>query len=129
MTVLILLVALLIVIIAVVFALQNAIPVTISFLVWQLEGSLALVLLASFMLGVLAALLVTLPGMIRRGTTIVSLKREISGQEKAITTLEKEQAKAAPPVKSTPAKPAVSTPAAPAETPAKPDEKDDISGA
>lgn len=128
MTVLILLVALLIVIIAVVFALQNAVPVTISFLVWQLEGSLALVLLASFMLGVLAALLVTLPGMIRRGATIVSLKRQVSGQEKAISSLEKEQAKAAAPVKAPPAKPAAPAAATPAVTPAKPAQTEDDSG-
>jgi len=46
-----LIIALLIAILAVIFALQNAIPVSITFLVWKTEGSLALVLLVALAVG------------------------------------------------------------------------------
>lgn len=39
-------------ILTVIFALQNAIPVGMTFLVWKFEGSLALVLMLTFALGV-----------------------------------------------------------------------------
>ena len=45
--------ALLIAIVAVVFAVQNTAMITVSFLVWSFEGSLALVLLATLLVGVL----------------------------------------------------------------------------
>jgi hypothetical protein len=40
-----LIVAIIVAILAVVFALQNAVPITVSFLTWRFESSLALVLL------------------------------------------------------------------------------------
>ncbi len=46
-----LIVALGLAILTVIFALQNAIPVAMIFLVWQFEGSLALVLMLTFALG------------------------------------------------------------------------------
>lgn len=57
--------ALLIAIVAVVFAVQNTAMVTVSFLVWSFEGSLALVLLGTLLVGVLISLLASTPGLIR----------------------------------------------------------------
>jgi uncharacterized integral membrane protein len=57
--------ALLIAIVAVVFAVQNTAMITVSFLVWSFEGSLALVLLATLLVGVLISLLASTPGLIR----------------------------------------------------------------
>jgi putative membrane protein len=47
--------------VAVIFALQNIGMVSIVFLGWQLEGSLAVVLSLSVLLGIVIALLLTLP--------------------------------------------------------------------
>lgn len=53
-----------IIILAIVFALQNAAPVTVVFVVWRFESSLALVLALTFVTGaVLSALLSTSASM------------------------------------------------------------------
>lgn len=76
--------ALLIAIVAVVFAVQNTAAVTISFLIWKLEGSLALVLLITLLVGVLISLLASTPGLIRG-------KWNTSSQKKKLTSLEAER--------------------------------------
>ena len=38
-------------VLAVIFALQNAVPITVSFLVWQVQSSLALILIMAFIAG------------------------------------------------------------------------------
>ena len=73
--------AIIVAILAVVFALQNAVPIAVSFLTWKFESSLALVLLITFALGILMSLLVSVPSMIKR-------KRMISNQKKEIQELE-----------------------------------------
>lgn len=90
-------IALVVSILAAAFALQSAVPVTVSFLVWQFEGSLAPMLLSAFAAGVVAALLALAPSMFRR-------RRQISGQRRKIkepqTSL---QERSAPPEKPPPA--------------------------
>lgn len=73
--------AIIVAILGVVFALQNAVPITVSFLTWRFESSLALVLLITLALGILMSLLVSVPSMIRT-------KKIISGQKKKIQELE-----------------------------------------
>jgi uncharacterized integral membrane protein len=51
--------------VSLVFALQNTQSVRISFLVWHVNGSLALLLIIFFFVGLLAGMLVILPGRIR----------------------------------------------------------------
>ncbi len=68
---------------AIVFALQNITAVTVTFLFWNLQGSLALVLLLSVGVGVLISLLVSLPGLIRG-------KWGAAGQKKKLASLETE---------------------------------------
>src|SRR4051812_16490273 len=46
---------------SVVFALQNTQVVSVSFFAWHLEGSLALILMAALVMGVIIALLLVLP--------------------------------------------------------------------
>jgi putative membrane protein len=77
----ILIIALLIAILAVIFALQNAIPVSITFLVWKTEGSLALVLLVTLAVGAVVGLLVSLPGRIRGAWTAGSQKKKLTELE------------------------------------------------
>ena len=70
-------VALIIAVLAVVFAIQNASIILISFLAWQFQGSMALVLLLTFVLGFIAALLIVLPKLIRGNLMISSQKKKL----------------------------------------------------
>jgi uncharacterized integral membrane protein len=79
-----LILALIISIIAVVFAVQNAMPVTVSFLVWQfVNAPLALVLLLAVGVGLLISLLVSLPSLAGNRWTISRLKKRLSELEKS----------------------------------------------
>lgn len=71
-----LIVALGIAILTVIFALQNTIPVGVTFLFWNFEGSLALVLMLTFALGVLVSLLVSIPAIVKRRSAISNQKRK-----------------------------------------------------
>ncbi len=73
--------ALFIAVFACVFALQNAHPVAITFLTFKHEASLALVLLSTFGLGAVVALLASLPTMIKGKMTIADLKRKVKELE------------------------------------------------
>lgn len=72
-----LIVALGLAILTVIFALQNAIPVGVTFLVWKFEGSLALVLMLTFALGVLVSLLLSIPAILKRRSAISNQKKKI----------------------------------------------------
>lgn len=63
---------------SVVFALQNVVPITITFFVWQVEGSLALVLLLALLTGVIICGLVSIPEVIRNHMRFKALKKEIA---------------------------------------------------
>jgi putative membrane protein len=76
-----LIVALGLAILAVIFALQNAIPVGVTFLVWKFEGSLALVLMLTFALGVLVSLLVSIPAILKRRSAISNQKKKMEELE------------------------------------------------
>ena len=75
--------ALVIAVIAVVFALQNTMVIPISFLAWKITGSLSLVLLITLAIGAVIGLLVLAPSTIRH--TLAA-----SGHRKRIGLLEKE---------------------------------------
>ena len=79
-----LIVALIIAILAVIFALQNTMPITISFLAWKVTDSpLSLVLLITLAIGVVIGLLVLSPSAIKNSLAA-------SGHRKRIGLLEKE---------------------------------------
>ena len=75
--------ALLIAVIAVIFALQNTATVTIAFFTWHITGSLSLVLLITLAIGVVIGLLVLAPSAIKNSFAA-------SGHLKRIGSLEKE---------------------------------------
>ena len=58
---------------AVVFVLQNITPITVTFFVWQVEGSLAVVLLATLLTGMLLSSLILLPGILKAGWQVRQL--------------------------------------------------------
>src|SRR5512133_3546914 len=74
-------VALVIAIIAVIFALQNMTAVTVSFLFWSINGSLALVLLVTLAVGVLISVLASLPGLVYGKWTTSGNKRRLANLE------------------------------------------------
>ena len=123
--------AMLIALLAVIFALQNTAAVTVGFLLWTFQGSLALVLLIALFAGVLMSFLLCLPSLVRHRWTIRQLRRRLAALEPAAADQPKPSApkpgkKSAPETgkSSTPARPAaLSAPAQPpveTETPAKP---------
>ena len=74
--------ALTIAILTVIFALQNTIPVLVTFMFWEVEGSLALVLMLTFALGVLVGLMVSIPAMLKRRSAISNQKKNIQEPER-----------------------------------------------
>lgn len=70
-------------IIAVLFVLQNTGLVTVVFASWQLEGSLALILILTLITGIVVTLLVLLPSFIEDALAL-------SAARKTLRTLEKE---------------------------------------
>ncbi|MDO9450283.1 MAG: lipopolysaccharide assembly protein LapA domain-containing protein [Rugosibacter sp.] len=79
--------ALLIAIVSVLFALQNNAPVTVVFLLWRFDSSLALVLLIALALGAIAIALLTTPTTIRHEWLISRQKKRIDEQEKELQQL------------------------------------------
>ncbi|MDD4363610.1 MAG: LapA family protein [Atribacterota bacterium] len=67
--------AALIAIMAVIFALQNAIPITVSFLIWKVESSLALILIIAFVAGLITSFLFNAISRLRKTTTIPIFKK------------------------------------------------------
>lgn len=61
---------------ALLFALQNTAVVALSFLGWQFESSLALLILIAFAGGIVVSLLVSIPSAVKDSLKIMSVKKE-----------------------------------------------------
>lgn len=61
---------------SVVFAVQNVFPVTVTFLVWEITASLALIVALSVLAGLLIGALVSIPGAISNAMTVSNLRKE-----------------------------------------------------
>lgn len=68
-------------IVAVLFALQNNVPVTVSFFAWSFDGSLALVLMMTLGIGAIIAGLVSSPALIGSQWTGKRLRRQVTSLE------------------------------------------------
>lgn len=68
-------------IVSVVFVLQNITPVTVSFLAWQMDGSLAVILFLAVLSGVFTTLLLLLPSFIRDEWHYSKLKKHAKNLE------------------------------------------------
>ncbi len=69
--------ALVIVFLIVVFAVQNAVAVSVVFFLWRADASLALVIATCFGLGVLIGALLTVPTMLRERLSISRLRKQV----------------------------------------------------
>lgn len=74
-------------IVGVAFAMQNNVPVTVNFLVWRFDSSLAMVLLLALACGAIAVALLTTPTTLRRQWQLGSQKRRIGELEETCATL------------------------------------------
>src|SRR5208337_1376806 len=77
--------ALLITIAIVLFASQNSAIVTVSFLSFHYNGSLALILVVVFTLGLLAGILISIPSLLRKISDLREQKRRVKQLEESIT--------------------------------------------
>lgn len=72
----------LVVVAAVVFALQNSAVITISYFSWSISGSLSLLLIITLAVGFLLGVLLMVPSVFRRSRIASGLKRQVSVLEK-----------------------------------------------
>lgn len=73
--------SLLLAIVAVIFALQNPQSMEVNLLVFQTEGSTALVLILTFGLGVLVGLLSTIPGRLQTRRKLKALQAQVKADD------------------------------------------------
>ncbi len=76
-----LILSLVIAIALVLFAVQNSAIVTVSFLSLHYSGSLALILVVVFALGLLAGVLISVPSILRKGSALREQKRKVKELE------------------------------------------------
>jgi len=67
---------------AVAFALQNNVPVTVSFVFWSFDSSLAMVLLLAIGIGAIIAGLVSSPAVIKGQWASARLRRQVAELER-----------------------------------------------
>lgn len=60
----------------VLFILQNIVPVTVTFLVWQFTGTIAVLVLLVVIAGILIGMLLALPALLSKEFKYASLKKE-----------------------------------------------------
>lgn len=84
MVILTLILALVFALLAVVFALENPVIVTMSFFGRKLEGSLALFILLGMALGVIIGMLVMTPGSVKHNLELRNHRRRIGDLEKSL---------------------------------------------
>lgn len=69
-------------ILAIIFALQNAVPIAVTLGIWRVEISLALVLVLTLGVGVVVGLLVSVPSLMRQNWKLAHQKRQNKDLEK-----------------------------------------------
>lgn len=75
---------------AIIFAIQNTAITPIRFLVWESEGSLALILFIALVAGALISYLATTPSQIRQRMTISSQRKRIAEVEGQLSKSQEE---------------------------------------
>jgi len=76
--------------VAIIFAIQNTAITPIRFLIWQSEGSLALILFIALVAGALISYLATTPTQIKQRMTISNQRKRISEVEGQLTSTQEE---------------------------------------
>ena len=76
--------ALIISVLAVIFALQNSMTVTISLLAWEVTASLSRVILITLAIGALIGYLVLVPSVIKKSLAVSNSRKRIGALEKEL---------------------------------------------
>ncbi len=76
--------------VAIIFAIQNTAITPIRFLVWQSEGSLALILFIALVAGALISYLATTPTQIKQRMTISNQRKRITKVEGQLTSTQED---------------------------------------
>lgn len=79
-----LILALIIAALAVVFAVQNTAPVTVSFLLWKTDSSEAVVLLVALCAGALISLLFSLPSLVKDKWSLRTHRKKLTDMEASL---------------------------------------------
>lgn len=74
---LLIVVALLLSLLVTVFAVQNNAATAVRFLFWSVQGSFALVLMVTLIMGILIGVLLMLPGSLRQRLRVAELNRQL----------------------------------------------------
>ena len=82
--------ALAISLVAVLFALQNIVPVTITFFGWTIEGSLALVLFVTLVTGALSSFLASLPTLAKGRWATARHRKQVASLEANLAECQRE---------------------------------------
>ncbi len=83
-------------IVAVLFVLQNTSMITVVFASWQLEGSLALILILTLITGVVVTLLLLLPSFIEDALALSAARRRMKALEADLASAQTELQKRPP---------------------------------
>ncbi len=70
------------------FAIQNAASVTVKFIIWQFESSLAVVIILAMLAGMLLVFLLSIPGRLKRRRELYNKQKKINELEKRVQELE-----------------------------------------
>lgn len=70
------------------FALQNNVPVTVTFLIWRFDSTLATVLLLALALGAIIVALVSTPMALRKQWLLSRQRKEIASQNATMAELQ-----------------------------------------
>ncbi len=71
-----------------IFAIQNSGVIAVSFLGWEWEASMALILIVTLGVGILVGYLAGLPAKMKKGSQLRQTKRELENLEDLSTHLE-----------------------------------------
>ncbi|MDD5635696.1 MAG: LapA family protein [Atribacterota bacterium] len=79
-------------VLAVIFALQNAVPVTVSFIAWGVESSLALILIITFIAGLATSFLFSTLTRIKKTRSVPDkIQKEKNLEQESVNNNDKEQ--------------------------------------
>lgn len=88
-------IALLLSLLVTIFAVQNNAATSVKFLFWSVQGSFALVLMVTLIVGILVGVLLMLPGSVRNRLRAAEMKRSLRVAEER-RSLEPSQGEPAP---------------------------------
>jgi len=71
-----------------VFAIQNSGVIAVTFLGWEWEASLALILIMTLGVGILVGYLAGLPSRVKKGSQLRQARKDLEGLEDLATELE-----------------------------------------